>query len=306
MGVGADPFGILVRSSGLCRSEGCALNYMLPRILLNRLTAVLVVSCIAGIFVVSLEAQQPEHAKASSSRNPQPGQRTFTAACAGCHGLDGRGGERAPNITSSAKLRRLSGAELAGIVMNGVPGTGMPAFRSLGASEVHAVVSYLRVLQGQKKIGELPGNPANGKTVFFGKADCSGCHMMQGAGGFLGSDLSTYGANRSAAEILDAITSPAKNVASPQKSVVAITRDGRTVNGVVRNEDNFSIQILTAGGAYFFFPRSDLQSLEYQDHPIMPSDYKQRLTGVELDDLASYLMSAGRAAKPEHVARDED
>jgi cytochrome c oxidase cbb3-type subunit 3 len=279
---------------------------MLHRILLNRFSTVLAVSCIAGIFVARLEAQQPEHAKAAASRNSQLGQRTFTTTCAGCHGLDGRGGERAPNITGSAKLRRLSDAELAGIVMNGVPGTGMPGFRSLGAPEIHGVVSYLRLLQGREKIGELPGNPANGKTIFFGKAECSGCHMIHGAGGFLGPDLSTYGANRSAAEILDAITSPAKNVAAIQKSVVAISRDGRTVSGIVRNEDNFSIQILTAEGAYFFLPRSDLRSLEYQDHPIMPTDYKERFTHVELDDVASYLMSVGRAAKPEAVARDDD
>jgi cytochrome c oxidase cbb3-type subunit III len=171
------------------------------RTLLNRWMAVLFMSGLAilFIFIGRMQAQQP-------------GQRTFTATCAGCHGLDGRGGERAPNITGSAKLRHLSDAELAAIVSNGVPGAGMPPFRSLGVSEVHAVVSYLRVLQGQEKLVALPGNAASGKTLFMGKAGCSSCHMIDGIGGFLGPDLSTYGATRSATEILDAITNPGKSL----------------------------------------------------------------------------------------------
>jgi cytochrome c oxidase cbb3-type subunit 3 len=268
-------------------------------------TLVLVALCSPGAFSARFQAK-PDQGKSASRPDARPGQRTFTASCAGCHGLDGRGGERAPNITGSAKLRRLSDADLAAIVASGVPGTGMPAFRSLGVSEVHAVVSYLRVLEGEDKTQGLPGDPARGKTVFFAKAECSSCHMIQGQGGFLGSDLSTYASTRSAKEVLDDIISPAKNADASRQAVTVVMRDGRRISGVVRNEDNFSVQLLTPEGAFYFILRSELQSLEYQSGPVMPADYGQRLTSSELNDLASYLMSVGRTVKTAPATREEN
>jgi cytochrome c oxidase cbb3-type subunit III len=268
-------------------------------------TLVLVALCSPGTFSARLQAK-PDQGKGSSRPDTRPGERTFTASCAGCHGLDGRGGERAPNITGSAKLRRLSDADLAAIVSGGVPGTGMPAFRSLGVAEVHAVVSYLRFLEGEDKTKGLPGDPTRGKAVFFAKAECSSCHMVQGQGGFLGSDLSSYASTRSAKEVLDDIISPAKNADASRQAVTAVMRDGRRISGVVRNEDNFSVQLLTPEGTFYFILRSELQSLEYQSRPVMPADYGQRLTSSELNDLASYLMSVGRTVKTAPALREEN
>jgi cytochrome c oxidase cbb3-type subunit III len=273
---------------------------------LRALKASLVALGVAGIFVVGLPAQEPASGKGSAIHNTQPGQRTFAATCAGCHGLDGNGGERGPNIAGSAKLQRLTDADLSGIVSNGLPGTGMPAFRSLGASQLRAVVSYLRVLQGQNKTQELPGDPVHGEAIFFGKAECSSCHMVRGKGGFLGPDLSTYGGDRSAKEILDDITNSAKNPDTSQQIVAAVTSDGHQIKGLVRNEDNFSVQLLTADGNFYFLRKSELQSLEYKEGTVMPPDYGQRLSSSELNDLAAYLMNIGRTAKPVPAMREED
>ena len=40
-------------------------------------------------------------------KTPGPGQLTFSSTCAGCHGLDGRGGDKAPNIASNTKVQHL-------------------------------------------------------------------------------------------------------------------------------------------------------------------------------------------------------
>src|ERR1700719_1944662 len=64
-----------------------------------------------------------------------PGRTTFNSSCAGCHGLDGTGSDKAVNISGSPRVRSLSDAQLSGIISNGVPGTGMPAFRSLSARQ---------------------------------------------------------------------------------------------------------------------------------------------------------------------------
>jgi putative heme-binding domain-containing protein len=234
------------------------------------------------------------------------GQKIFAASCASCHGLDGRGGERAPGIAANARLQRMPDADIAAIISHGIPDTGMPAFRALAPDQVQAVVGYVRFLQGQNKAQPLPGDPVRGKAVFLGKGECSSCHMVRGEGGFLGPDLSTYGASRSAKDVADAITNPRRISDPAYRTAVATTRDGHRLTGIVRNEDNFSVQLQTADGAFHFLSRSTLQKLEYQDHPLMPTNYGDRLDRAELDDLASYLISVGRSAKPDANSQDED
>src|ERR1700740_2886981 len=114
-----------------------------------------------------------------------PNQRSqlFSSYCASCHGLDGRGGQRAPDIAGHTKLSQASDVEIEKIVREGVPGTGMPAFRSLGAIKIQALVQHLRTLQGLQSQSPLPGSPDAGKVLFFGKAACSECHLANGAGG---------------------------------------------------------------------------------------------------------------------------
>ena len=83
----------------------------------------------------------------SQAADAVDGQRLFSSSCAACHGLDGRGGERAPNIAKRRDVQRLSDADLTRTIQEGIPGTGMPAFRSLGKPGIAAVVKYLRVLR---------------------------------------------------------------------------------------------------------------------------------------------------------------
>ena len=200
----------------------------------------------------------------------------------------------------------MSDADVSTIISNGIPDTGMPAFRSLKPTQVSAIVGYLRLLQGHEKPESLPGDPARGKAIFFGKGECSSCHMMSGEGGFLGPDLSTYGSIRSAKEISDVLRDAGRIPDPAYRIAVATTRNGEKLSGVIRNEDNFSIQLQTADGAFHFLSRTELKSLDYQRDPAMPRDYGERLQKNELDDLVSYMVSVGRQTKPDLALQDED
>jgi cytochrome c oxidase cbb3-type subunit III len=270
---------------------------------------VLAFVCAAGTYFARSQAQSQDRWEEDFRPDSAQGRRIFAATCAGCHGLDGHGGEKAPSIVGE-KLQRLSNTDMAAIVSNGVPGTGMPAFHSLSVLDIHAVVDYVRNLQGQSKSHQntaikLPGDPVRGRTVFFGKAECSSCHMVRGEGGFLGSDLSTYASNIPVKEVIEAIVNPQIESDSSSGIAVATTRDGRRIPGLVRNEDNFSVQLQTSDGAFHFFLRSELQSFDYQNRPMMPSNYGERLNRSELNDLASYLVSVGQREKPP-VATNKD
>ena len=257
----------------------------------------------------SRQAGRPSQPGAAVHPGHGSGEKIFATTCAGCHGLDGGGGDKAPNIAGNPRVQHLSDAQLSRIISNGILGTGMPAFRTLSEEKVSGIVSYLRVLQGKQVARVLPGDPAGGKEIFFGKGECSTCHTISGAGGFLGPDLSAYGAGESAKSIEDALLSRDRIVPAGYRLAVATTRDGTRLEGVVRNEDNFSVQLQAKDGSFHFLEKSDLQSLEYPNQPLMPTDYDARLSRAELNDLVSYLMTAGSPPVKAHAskrAEDDD
>jgi cytochrome c oxidase cbb3-type subunit 3 len=223
------------------------------------------------------------------------GRRIFESRCAGCHGLDGRGGERAPDIATSEKTQRRSDHALSRIITGGLPGTGMPAFASLGSS-LKNVVAYLRQLQGRNESTKFPGDVKRGRELFYGKARCSECHAIAGSGGFIALELSGFGADRSADQILQAIVKPSNTNRLGGKMIVK-TQGGKEYSGVVRNEDNFSLQLQTLDGAFVLFQKSELAVFSHQPDSLMPTDYGSTLSRDELNDLVSFLMSTAPGAK---------
>jgi putative heme-binding domain-containing protein len=171
----------------------------------------------------------------------------------------------------------------------------MPAFPSLGTSNIDAVVNYLRTLQGTGKPGKLPGDPERGETIFLGKAGCSGCHMAAGKGGFISSDLSAYARTRTVEQIRNEITAPPKND-HRARLATATLRSGERYTGRVRNEDNFSVQLQTLDGIFHFLAKSELEGLEYSSQPLMPTDFASTLNPDELNDVVSYLISVAASS----------
>lgn len=241
-------------------------------------------------------AQQNDSWDDDFKKTAGPGERAFNSTCAGCHGLDGHGGDKGPNIAGNAKVRHLSDTQVSSIISNGIPGTGMPAFHNFSAGQVGSLVGYLRILQGKTDARTSSGDVKRGKELFAGKGECSSCHMMSGEGGFLGPDLSAYGASMSAKAIRDEIVKQNRIEAPGYRSAALTTRDGNRLEGVIRNEDNFSVQFQAKDGSFHFFQKSDLQTVEPTGKTQMPTNYGERLSADELNDLVLYLMSGGGAS----------
>ena len=251
-----------------------------------------------SILLVGIGAQGQHRDASPTAPATAVGRKVYSSNCSACHGLDGRGSERAPDIATKRDVQQLSDATLFGILDKGISGTGMPAFRSLGKSQIEAAIQYLRELQGMRGGTLLAGDPPKGETLFFGNAQCSQCHMIRGRGGFLGSDLSDYASARRVDDIRNAITQPGAKENRANQVVIVTTREGGILKGVVRNEDNFSLQIQTLDGAFHSLQKSDLQSTGRSGDSLMPSDYGSRLTRSELDDLAAFLVRASQGANP--------
>ncbi len=244
-----------------------------------------------------------EKAKQLHQTLSQAGRQTFESTCASCHGLDGKGGERGPDIATRPEVVRLSDEEISKILRTGIPQSGMPPFAALGSAKLTATLNHLRFLQGKGTVPTLPGNAGRGKELFAGKAGCSECHMVQGLGGFLGPDLSNYGASHSISDIRGVIVSADKRSGFRKALAKATTKDGQTVSGLVRNEDNFSLQLQSLDGALHFLTKSDLAELTFGSKPLMPEDYATKLNERELDQVVAYLLSVANAPQGSKMIR---
>jgi cytochrome c oxidase cbb3-type subunit III len=252
-----------------------------------RMAAVLMCTLtIYGQSSISGNQKHPEDKLAS-------GRRAFDTTCASCHALNGRGGERAPNIATQPGVVKLSDNQLLKILRDGKPQAGMPPFAGFGEKRLAEILSYLRQLQGKRDTPIALADVASGRNLFAGKAGCADCHMILGAGGFQGPDLSSYGASHSANEIRNAIVSADARPGARKGLAQATTKDGRQISGFVRNEDNFSVELQAPDGTFQMLDKSGLSQLTLDSAPLMPGDYGTKLSESELNQLVAYLLSVG-------------
>jgi len=268
---------------------------------------------LAGLFLSLLLSQtssaqtERSHIVHRTEQTPSAaGRSTFNASCSACHGLDGRGSDKAANIATSARVLDLSDTQLASIISRGILGTGMPAFADLTEKQVRGVVIYLRSLQGKGSTVSPPGDATHGREIFFGKGNCSNCHTVAGEGGFLGPDLTSYAVTSSTQVIREEILRSPRVPSPGYRSGVLTTANGDQLEGLIRNEDNFSMQLQTTDGSFHLVTKSEQQHLEYSNFSQMPSNYRDQLNDRELDDLVSFLMTTTDPSKPPRNKKGSD
>jgi putative heme-binding domain-containing protein len=217
--------------------------------------------------------------------------------CSNCHGADARGGE-APNLYTSPAVVRGDDQKLFGIIKNGVPGSGMPPQPGLRDQQVWQIAAYLQSLARPGRQAPVEGDAQRGLHLFDAKG-CRGCHMIQGAGGFLGPDLSDVAARLTTPQLRSSILDPAAEVRDGFKPVTVVTSTGQRIIGLRKNDSIFTIEILRTDGAYFTAPREGLRELSPEQSTLMPADYGRKLTPEELQNLLAFLdrqRTEGRSA----------
>ena len=227
---------------------------------------------------------------APSQRPELPGKSVFALRCATCHGLDGLGGEHAPDIVRPTAVSNLSDQALLDLIHDGIPQVGMPAFPDMGKEDGQALVAYLRLLQGKSSGNSIAGDPVRGREIFFGKAGCAACHSR---GQFIADDLSGFARDHQVGEIREAILRP---TGGRPEAATAVARDGRKFSGMIRNEDNASLQLQNEDGQFYLLMKSSLLSVQRKAGEPMPVDYGERLNATELNDLLGYILREAHAS----------
>src|SRR5262249_15136850 len=196
----------------------------------------------------------------------------------------GHGG-RGPDLVSGRWNHGSTDADLARVIAEGVPGSDMPAFQPrFNEQEIMKLVAFVRSLASGGGDLKITGNAERGREVYWGRGGCGACHMVAGQGGTLGPDLTRIGAQRSPVSLRESIATPSSSIATGYQGV-RVTRGGRTVTGIRRNEDNFSIQVYD-GERYHSFQKSEIDRLEVLSDSLMPA---AALAPGEIDDVVAYL-----------------
>jgi putative heme-binding domain-containing protein len=242
----------------------------------------------------------------------EEGAALYKSYCAFCHGTGARGA-KGPNLTD--EFWKWGGTDEAVFetIAHGRPGTQMGAFltaEKLNEDKIWKIIAYIRSQatygdwaqrypskEAQKTTAPewkppagITPNPKAGEALFKdpnGKAGCINCHTVNGQGGKVGPDLSHIG-DRSPEYLLESIQNPSAYIAPEFTPVQIVTKEGKRFIGIIKHEDDYSIQIRTAQDESLIFSKNDLQNKVPRNVSLMPTI---NLTDQELYDIVTYLLT---------------
>ena len=216
------------------------------------------------------------------------GSRLYATQCATCHGASGDsvGGV---DLRSGKFRNATTDQDLMSVIMNGVTGTGMQAFR-FDAAELAGIIAYLRSMNTFDAGSVRSGDADRGRVLFEGKGGCTRCHRVGAQGARVAPDLSDIGAIRSAGSLQRSLIDPNSQMMPINRPVRAVTRDGKVINGRRLNEDTYTVQLIDDQERLVSLAKADLRDYTILKTSLMPS-YKDTLGADDLADLVAYLLS---------------
>ena len=254
------------------------------------LSAVAALLCGVACLAIGVRPRAQELGHGVTPADIERGGQIFLASCASCHGLSGDG-ITGVDLGSGTFRRASTDLELATLIRTGIPGTPMPP-NALTEDDATRVVAYLRSLPAARLAAGpgsgLRGNATTGKVIFDGKGQCARCHLVAGAGGFLGPDLSSVGLTRSVAELERSLVDPDADIRTGNRTAVVVRRDGVSVVGRLLNHDTYSIQMIDADGKLLSFEKTAVRSWEIPKGSAMPK-LDGKLTMTEVADVVAYM-----------------
>ena len=255
--------------------KAAKINFLMAAFLCAFVSLCLCVSSILG----------QEHVGQYSQVDVETGFNLYNANCITCHGANG---DSIPGVNlRSGQFRRAStDSDLNRILQTGIPGTAMPPGR-FNTAELAGLVAYLRAMR-DFDTRPARGDAGRGQALFEGKGGCAKCHRVNGKGSRLAPDLTDIGAVRSPDALERSLLDPTSAMLPVNRSVRAVTRDGKVITGRRLNEDTYTVQLIDAQERLVSLSKSDLREYTVVKTSSMPS-YKNELTSGELDDLVTYL-----------------
>jgi PQQ-dependent dehydrogenase (methanol/ethanol family) len=219
------------------------------------------------------------------AQNAADPQETYAKLCAGCHGADALGSQQGPGLAGNPGVRRRSAQNLRNVIVRGIPAAGMPGF-PLPDATLDALVDLVRSLNALAADSQVPGDRQAGKAFFFGKGQCSSCHMVYASGEPVGPDLSNIARELTVEELRQALLRPGARTAPGYEMARVRLGDGRTLRGFVRSRTRFDLQLQDLNGGFHSVPLDRVSSIDEEKQSHMPP---LQASGEELQNLLAYL-----------------
>jgi quinoprotein glucose dehydrogenase len=143
------------------------------------------------------------------------------------------------------------------------------------------------------------GDPVKGRNLFMQKAEvsCLRCHKVEDGGGEVGPDLNGIGKRVDRRYLLEAIVAPNARIAEGFESLVVATDDGRIEVGILKEETDDRVRLMSAEGKLIEIPKASIEDRKRGDSA-MPSDLVKSLSKSELRDLIAYLAGVDVGTDP--------
>jgi len=249
-----------------------------------------------ALLALSAAGQQRDSNPYSTPEHVAEGRRLYRFYCVNCHGMDGASG-RGARLATTFRRHGSSDADMFRTVSNGIPGTEMPGLW-MDEESVWKILAFVRTLEarGVDACDSNPDAAKRGWAVYRNKGGCAACHTMRAGGGRLGPDLTAIGAGRSREQLHDAIVAPDRQIPKRYRTVVASGANGSRHEGILLNEDEYTLHLMDRTDRIRSFQKRELSSIERPSRSLMPS-YAQSLSASEIEDLLSYLC-AEKEVKP--------
>src|SRR5262249_53637735 len=146
--------------------------------------------------------------------------------------------------------------------------------------EIWQIIAYIRSQEVKAPASSI-GSAVHGKELFYGDANCSMCHMINGKGGRLGPDLSAVGTSRTHEALVESVRNPSmrlgwrlteatKEFPQEYETVTVVTEDGKQIKGITLNEDSFTVQLMDSGEQIHLLEKARLKSFQKSRESMMP------------------------------------
>ncbi len=141
------------------------------------------------------------------------------------------------------------------------------------------------------------GDASRGYDIFFGRSDasCRRCHKVGEEGGEVGPELTKIGADKKREYLLEAIVDPNKQIAKGFETAILITLDGMVKVGIVKEESETAVNLMTADGSVITVLKEDIDERAV-GKSAMPEDIFKQLSKEDIRDLVEYMTSLKSAA----------
>lgn len=158
------------------------------------------------------------------------------------------------------------------------------------ARQISAMKAMLRAAPHESKRPQL----SLGRAVFV--KTCQQCHTLFGTGGKVGPELT--GSNRANLDyILSNIIDPSAQIGKDYQVQVILTKEGRTLNGIVKAEDQNSVTLVTANETVVV-PKGEIEERITSEKSMMADEILKPLNEQEIRSLVAYLASPGQVPLP--------